>query len=343
MPVITYQDNHYNAKEDESVLDTLLRNDIDIPYSCKAGVCHVCVMHCEQGTCPDNATDGLEDKLIKHGFFLACKCNPSDDLTVCIADESRIFNHAVVVEKDYLSDSVCRLKLKTGAKLHYRAGQYLNIRSPNGQIRSYSLASLANHDEFMELQIKRMKNGVVSNWLFSDVSAGETLEFQGPFGECHYQHGDINVSMLMIGTGTGLAPLVGILRDAIEKGHKGRIDLYHGVRDPGDLYLDRELRAIASAHANIQYFPCVTSKNTEDQEDVHHGRAADLALTNHKDLNDHTIYLCGSPAMVTSSREQACLQGADNHRIHTDPFVTKDLRAEKDRPESNEDGCLEIN
>ncbi|PCH62905.1 MAG: oxygenase [Gammaproteobacteria bacterium] len=326
MPVITYQDEQYVSKADESVLDTLLRHQINIPYSCNAGVCHCCIMVSDSIKHPCPANLGLRDTLIAQGYFLACQCKPTDAITVKHADEYDIFADALVIEKNMLSDTVCQLKLHSAIDLYYRAGQYINIRMPNGQIRSYSLASLPSYDDYIELHIKRMSNGEVSHWLCDDVKQGDTVEIQGAFGDCFYLTHHVDRDIVMIATGTGLAPLMGIIRDALAHGHQGNIQLYHGDRDRQDLYLDDELQAMAEQYENLEYFPCVSAIEPASDNRFYHGRASDLAFSQNKDLKNCCVYLCGSPAMVKSARQQAYLNGADMKNIYADPFITKELR-----------------
>lgn len=326
MAVISYQGEQYVAKADESVLDTLLRHKIDIPYSCHAGVCHACIMVNDSIKTPCEANHGLRDTMIEQGYILACQCNPTEAISVKLAGEYEIFADAIIIEKNMLSDNVCQLKLHTAIDLYYRAGQYINLRAPDGQIRSYSLASLPSYDDHIELHIKRMLNGEVSHWLYDDVQQGDTLEIQGAYGDCFYLSHHSDRDIVMIATGTGLAPLIGILRDALAHGHQGNIKLYHGDRNSQDLYLDDELRSLAEQHQNLDYFPCVSSIDSQNDTQYFHGRASDLAFSQNKDLKNVCIYLCGSPEMVKSAQKMAYLNGAALKHIYADPFITKELR-----------------
>lgn len=329
MTTITYQNTSYESKTAESVLDTLLRHNIDIPYACKAGVCNACIMVSDNNELSRNCTIGLKETLVEQGYFLSCQCIPSAPVTVRKADDFGLFSQALVMQKDFLSEDVCRLRLHLATDLYYRAGQYINLRGPEGQIRSYSLASLPSEDSFLELHIKRMPNGLVSNWLFDDINLGSTIDLQGAFGNCFYLPNNPDKDILMISTGTGLAPLVGILRDALASGHKGQIRLYHGDREPNGLYLDKELHSLAEQYDNVHYIPCVSSPTCSVNDDVFIGRAADRAFSDNKDLTDQLVYLCGSPEMVKSSKKMAYLSGADMKHIYADPFITKDIRQER--------------
>ncbi len=333
MPVITYQDRQYESSTDESVLDALLRHNIDIPYSCKTGVCSTCVMLGDKDDIPKHATKGLKETLVDQGYFLACQCVPPAHMVVRKAGDFGFFDKARVLRKDSLSRSVCRLSLRPPPDLRYRAGQYIHVRIGNGQIRSYSLASLPEQDDCLELHIKRMENGIVSNWLVDELQAGDDLDIRGPFGDCFYLPENPHHKIVMIATGTGLAPLLGIVRDAIHKRHQGQIELYHGVRDSADLYLDGDLKNIVSGHSSFRYFPCVSGLNGQNNKNVYPGRASEYAFANNRTMKDCLVYLCGSPQMVAHARKQAYLDGADMKHIYADPFVTRDLRLGNARSE----------
>lgn len=200
LSVITYSNSDYESEAGEPALDTLLRHNINIPYACKAGVCHVCVMQCQRGALLPGSIIGLKDAQVAHGNFFACQCIPTEDLIVSDAEELASFSQVKVIEKENLSTDICRIRVRTATDLYYRAGQFVNLRMNGGDIRSYSLASLPTQDVFLELHIKRMHNGVVSNWLFNEVKTGEILDIQRPFGDCFYMPNNINFDISMIGT-----------------------------------------------------------------------------------------------------------------------------------------------
>ncbi|GMR20891.1 MAG: FAD-binding oxidoreductase [Gammaproteobacteria bacterium] len=308
----------------ETVLDTLLRNRQNVPFSCKNGVCQTCMMRALEGDIPVEAQKGLKNTLLAQNYFLPCCCKPDGELVIESAQDAEIYGRCVIISKTLLSSEICRIELKPANDLYYHAGQFINLRRRDGLVRSYSLASVPKVDDFLELHVKRMENGQMSSWLLNEAGIGTELDIQGPNGGCFYVPGNATQPLLLIGTGTGLAPLLGIIRDALMSGHRGDIYLYHGARKPDGLYLQNHLQIMSERHHNFHY---TASLSGRDVPTGHiEGRADDIALARHTRLNGFGVYLCGDPLMVNSSKRLAYLAGAAMDDIHTDPYEMKDLR-----------------
>ena len=316
---ITYQGKTYPCQPDETVLDTLRRNSIEVPFSCCAGACHTCMLHCLKGDVSERSQKDLKPAFKSLKYFLACQYVPEQDLEVALPDDEDVYVSARLVEKQQLSPTVWRFRLETAVPIYYHAGQFLNLKNESGWVRSYSLASLPAEDELMELQVRRMPEGQMSHWLIDDFTVGMHIEIEGPNGHCLYTDGEPESSILMVGTGTGLAPLMGILRDALHQGHSGPIYLYHGARNQEELYLHETLLAMAQQHSNVHYHACVSGEQPADE--MKSGRAAELALAEHPDLKGWRVFLCGAPEMVQQTRKKAYLAGAAMADISADAFT----------------------
>ena len=151
---------------------------------------------------------------------------------------------------------------------------------------------------------------------------GGSIDFYGPSGSSFYLPGRPQDALLLVGTGTGLSPLVGIARDALLSGHEGPVHLYHGSATVAGLYLDRELRRLSERFATFRYTPCLDGE--DHAEGCSRGRANDVAFTEHRKLHGHRVYLSGVPAMVHAAKKTAYLQGAALSDIHTDPFESSE-------------------
>ncbi len=166
----------------------------------------------------------------------------------------------------------------------------------------------------------------MSGWICDTLGLGDELDIQRPLGSSYYLPGRSGQNVRLIETGTGLAPLFGIARDALASGHQGPVALYHGSRGPDGIYLREELHRLSEAYATFSYFPCVSGDSVP--QDFRAGRADVLALADHPRLDGWLVYLCGYPSMVHAAKKAAILAGASLDDIHTDPFDLKDLRAE---------------
>ncbi|VAW99713.1 hypothetical protein MNBD_GAMMA22-2894 [hydrothermal vent metagenome] len=330
MRKISYKNNNYDCLEDETVLDTLLRHKINASFSCKIGVCQSCLLKTSTANIPPKAQTGLTKTLIQQNYFLPCVCFPEDDFTIVESKEHEIFHDAIVLEKHWLSQKVCQFIFEKPEKLQFHPGQFINIRNTDLVTRSYSIASIPTSNR-IELHIKHFQNGKMSNWLCHKLNPGDSIELQGASGESYYDVKSSQQNILLIGTGTGLAPLLGIVRDAIEKKHLGEIHVYHGSRYCDGLYLIKEMIQLKNKHSNIYYYPCISSSNPllnneKKIPDCINERADEFALENHSSLKNWKVYLCGHPAMVKKIKTKSYLAGASLNDIHIDPFELKDLR-----------------
>lgn len=321
MPTIYFNEQAVECAENESVLDALIRHKIDAPHACQAGVCQTCMLRCREGDIPADAQSKLKPNLQTLGYFLSCQCRPQSDMHIELPDSKQLYVSARLLEKTALSPSVTRLRLQTATPLYYHAGQFINIKRHDGVIRSYSLASLPNEDAFLELHVRRMPDGDLSNWLADQFAVNDSIDIEGPVGDCFYSSENTQQPILLVGSGTGLAPLVGVLRDALHNHHSGPIKIYHGAFNQQELYLQQQLSALAAKAANVEYHSIITGEMPEDQ--VLKGQGCDQALNDNPDLKGWKVYLCGAPAMVKSLQQRAYLAGAAMQDIHTDPFETR--------------------
>ncbi len=324
MATVQFDGSPYAGQADESVLDTLLRHGVEASYSCRKGSCLTCMLRSVEGAVPEDAQAGLRDTLKHQGYFLSCLCRPEGDISVVPGEDSALYQRAVIHAREILAPDICRVTLEPATPLYYHAGQFLNLRRQDGLCRSYSLASVPKLDRHLEFHIKRLPGGEMSNWLFDGMQIGESVDIQGPNGACFYLPGDPGQSLLMIGTGTGLAPLWAIARDALNDGHSGPIRLYHGSREADGLYLRDELAALAGGQANFAYTGCLSS--AEATPGLEKGRADEIAFSDNPDLGGWRIYLCGNPPMVDGAKKRAFLAGADLKGIYADAFELKELR-----------------
>jgi NAD(P)H-flavin reductase/ferredoxin/truncated hemoglobin YjbI len=297
MSLILFQNKTYNCREDETVLSALLRGGADSNFSCKNGVCKSCLLKINDGDIPDNSQKNLHQYLKDKKYFLPCISKLKSDISIELSDKKDLFIQAIVSEKDLLSKDIFRLKIEPLNSFEYNAGQFINLWFED-KFRSYSISNSSSEGSFIELHIKKVKDGFFSNLIFDFLSVGDFIEIQGSHGNCYYQedkHKD--KTLILIGTGTGLAPLYGILKDALSKNHKRDIFLYHGARNIEDFYLKNELIELSKENPNLHLRFCISSK---EEDGFIKGYANDIAFSEHNDLSNSIIFSFGNGNMVNN-------------------------------------------
>lgn len=319
MVSIRYAKNDFELELNQSVLECLTDHGVPVPFSCQSGACQTCMMRAIAGTPPETSQQGLKDSLKLQNYFLACVCYPTADLEVALPDDDvQAVIPATVLSLKLLNADIMHVVLECHAPIDYRAGQFINLFQHQTLGRSYSLASVPHEDDHLHLHVRRLPQGQVSGWIHEELRPGETVEIRGPGGDCFYIPGNSDQGLILIGTGSGLAPLYGIIRDALSQGHTGPIHLFHGSRDLNGLYLTGELRDLVEQYSNFNYVPCLSG------EDVPHGfasgRADDVAFQQIPNLKNWRLFLCGHPDMVNAAKMKAFMAGASMKDIYADAF-----------------------
>lgn len=306
---ITYEGGVYAVQPHESALDALVRGGADVRFSCRKGSCHTCLLRAIEGTPPARAQQGLRPELIRTGHFLPCVAHPNEPLVLGPADRSELFVDALVAGKVQRSPRVVQLQLEPALAMRWTPGQYVNLRGANGVVRSYSIASLADDDYFLELHVGLVPDGTLSRWIHEDLQVGECVQIQGPLGDCTFRDSLCDRDLLMLATGTGIAPIVGIVRDALARGHRGRIHVIHAASAPEEAYVQGTFEALCERHANLTF-----------EQLVGGGDAVAACFDARPELAGTVLYVCGNPDMVYAARVRAVESGIDRREIFSDPF-----------------------
>ena len=298
----------------ETVLDALLRSGHEVPHKCKSGVCQQCTLRVKSGDVSDGQK-GLDDSLVELGYFLSCQTPGAEVQEVSLPSEEDFPKYnASVSGSRKLSEDVLLLTLCV-PNFPGGAGRFVRLTHPGGITRQYSIATPAwESTENIQLHIRLIPNGEMSSVLMS-TQPGDAFVVEGPLGKCRYRSQTGTEPMLLICSGTGLAPLYAIITEAIEQNHQGPINLYHGAATPERLYFESELGALAE-NANVHQ--CVESNACEKHRE---GSPLAAALADHPNLDGYHVYLCGHPDLIKNAQKQTFLAGASMKDIVADPFV----------------------
>ncbi len=306
----------FEARGDEPVLTAALRQHLNLPHSCKGGSCGTCRVRVLSGTVvyPHGRPIGIDAAEEAAGYALICQARAQGDLVI----ETREIRHVTDVEIRELPARVERmqrfapevmglwLRLPAIEPFAWQAGQYIDVMLPGERRRSFSLANPPHDAALLELHVRHAPGGAFSGQVFGAMQPGALLRIEGPLGQFVYRPGDRPI--LLVGGGTGYAPLKAILRAVLQAGEQREVSLYWGARTQEDLYDDAWLRELAARHAQFRYVPVLT-------EFVH---AAVLRAAG--GLGGRDVYAAGPPAMIDAVRATLPLAGADPERIFFDSF-----------------------
>ncbi|MGQ0446281.1 MAG: 2Fe-2S iron-sulfur cluster-binding protein [Beijerinckiaceae bacterium] len=195
-----------------------------------------------------------------------------------------------------------RLINPAGGKIPFAflPGQFLTLAvEPSGipAKRSYTIASSPACRDWIEITVKREAQGLVSRWLHDAVRPGEALEVLAPNGTFTF-NGNEEESVVLIGGGVGITPLMSVTRFLTERCWPGDIHLILGFRNPGDYLFREEIATLQSRNSRLQV--AVTMSDPKD-EDWHGPRGhIDQAFLASAIPNIATkrVHLCGPPAMM---------------------------------------------
>jgi NAD(P)H-flavin reductase/ferredoxin len=324
---ITFEGKAFELLPGETVLQGIERQGASVPSFCRRGVCQACVLKASGGSLPALAQKGLKEAYRRQGFFLSCVCQPLEDLVVERSGVSERYPSRIDAVEP-LSADVLRVRLGVPGGFRFAAGQYVQLeRLEDGLMRPYSIASLPD-TEHIELHVACLPGGAMSGWLPGAV--GHDVGIRGPFGECSYVDAEPDRPLLLAGTGTGLAPLLGVLRAALAAGHRGPIRLYHGSPRREGLYLWGELERLAARAEALNVVGSVLSgselERCAERTRIVSTPLDQLVLGSGLDWRDQRVYLCGHHELVQKLQKKIYIAGAALERIHADPFVAPAAR-----------------
>jgi CDP-4-dehydro-6-deoxyglucose reductase, E3 len=300
----------------QTVLAALEAAGIAIPSSCRSGLCQTCLIQAASGEIPAEAQQGLPEAMKAQGWLMPCICVPEGDLTLLPPGAVQPRLAVTVRAIEPLSPTVLRLLLEPETPFHYRSGQFLGLEAPDGTLRHYSIASQPEEDALIELHIRIHPDGKMSRYLADKVVPGSRLAISGPSGSCFYEGIEPGQPLVLAGTGTGLAPLWGILRDALRRGHHGPIRLYHGALDRLGLYFVDRLSDLAASRNNFSYLPCIRGESGPGGGDL-----AAAVLEAETQPEAAAFFLCGDPGLVQRLKRSLFLKGAKLDRLRVDAFA----------------------
>lgn len=310
MSQIVFQQQVFRRREGESVLDALVRGGAALPFSCRRGTCHACLLRVVEGAPPEVTREGLSDELIASGHFLPCQDRESTALVLEEPDYSWSWAEAMLIHREAITPGVLRLRLRPKAPLRWMPGQYIHVRDGDGNIRPYCITNQGQRANFVEFYVERLTDGRFAQWLEA-LPIGARVSIQGPHGTLIWHESYKETPIVGFGEGVAAGSLRAMLQDALVREHSAPVTA-HLLHTDATKGLDDELwEQLKDKHPNLQVF-------------THESLESMVSVCAPQTLDGHLVYVAGSPVMVGELRSASILAGAPRRNIRGTAFEPAD-------------------
>lgn len=305
-----------------NLLRALQAAQVPMSYSCMAGRCGTCRCRVVAGEVLEGLGEQQRRLESDESCVLACQTYLTEPCTIEIPEPDEVVVHparivkATVVAIEPLTHDILRLLLRPAKLLAFSPGQYVQLQFSPDHVRPYSMAGLAG-DSDLEFHLRLVPEGRVTGYVAQRLKVGDAVRVSGPLGSAYLRRRHAG-PMLCVAGGTGLAPVLSILRGAVAEGMKNPMHLYFGVREPRDLYGLAWLQHLQREHPALRVHVVVSAGG-----DLTVQRCGLVTQAIEQDLGDLTgwrAYLCGPPLMVEAAARLARRKGIGADQVHADAF-----------------------
>jgi len=315
---------------DESVLDAALRQGVVLPYSCRTGSCATCKGRIVSGEVDlgEYQEQALPAAERDAGYALLCQAKALSDLEVearevAAAEEIEIKQLPCrVVSLEPLAHDVMRMciQLPRNQRFHYLPGQYVDLLMRDGRRRSFSIANPPDEEGVLELHVRRVPDGYLTNYVFEGMRERDLLRFQGPLGTFFLRNGEETRPLIFVAGGTGFAPIKAILEQAFEDGIQRPMHLFWGTRAARDLYMRELVESWEQRHENFRFTPVLSEPGPEDDWPGESGWVHEVVTLYYPDLSGYQVYASGPPPMIEALRQAFHEHGLPEDQLFFDSF-----------------------
>lgn len=325
--------HEFSIEENETILGAALRQGIGLPYGCRNGACGKCSGEVITGEtrCDASALRAVAKKEYEEGKTLFCQACALSDLEIKVREIVKGADIEIkrlpcrVEKKQLLTHDIMMLKLKLPEmeRLQFMAGQYLEFLLKDGKRRAFSIANAPHDDEFIELHIRHVPDGQFGDFVFDGLKEKTLMRIEGPLGS-YFLREDSDRPIILMGGGTGFAPLKGMLEHAFYTNCKRPIHLFCGARSKRDLYMDEMVQSWLQHHPNLKYTAVLSEPSEQDNWKGESGFVHESVVRHYSDLSGFDVYLSGPPPMVKAGMDLFYEKGLPQTQIYSDSFEYSD-------------------
>lgn len=314
----------------EAVLEAGLAAGVPLMHQCRSGSCSSCIARLTDGEASTRAgcSSTLLASEVKEGQRLLCVTQADADCTFDLSYGSEeggvmpVDAHAFVNAVEKIASNVVRLSLELaeGSWLSFKPGQFLQVEVPGtGLMRSYSPVSTEVDLPRIDMLIRLLPGGVMSDWLSERAKVDDVVKIKGPYG-AFYLREKRPVPHIFVAGGTGLAPVLSMIDSLRQKGgRRPPMLLNFGCATPEVLFYLEELEL------RRQWLPGLDTRICVDRggEDGCYHAGSPVSALKPSDIThpDTVAYLCGPQGMIDAATARLIELGVQPANVFAEQFV----------------------
>ena len=325
--------HEFDSTDNETILEAALRQGVGLPYGCRNGACGKCAADLITGAVEYKKESLRGNAAVQHEAEKAILCQACATSDIKINVREVMSNQDLEIKilpcrverKALLTHDIMKIELKLPEteRLQFLAGQYLEFLLKDGKRRAFSIANAPHDDGNIELHIRHVPDGQFGDYVFDGLKEKTLLRIEGPFGN-YFLREDTGRPVILVGGGTGFAPLKGMLEHAFHVGFDAPVHLFCGVRALRDLYMDDMVKGWLKENSNLQYTAVLSEPMEEDNWQGKTGFVHDAIVEAYPDLSEYDVYLSGPPPMIKAGMDAFYKHGLPENQIFSDSFEYSD-------------------
>ena len=303
-------DQGFTADRGEVLLDAALGAGVDVPHDCRAGQCGSCKVKVLAGMVIGGESE-------EPGLVKACQARIITDLEILVEPVPEVLTtKGTVTNLTPLAPDVVEVRIRPHHAISYLPGQYYRFQFKGFPARYFSPTAPMDRPfdgSALRLHVRRIPGGRVTPALGREIRPGHTVTFTGPFGHAYFRP-DLSNRLILVGSGTGFAPIWSIAEAAVAENPHREIVVIAAAKTVASLYMAAAFRRLRN-YPNVTLIPTVSEKPAGVAKMVRKGRPTEfLPQMTPSDI----VYACGAPAMVDALKDLVIEAGA---AFYADPFT----------------------
>lgn len=305
-------------QSEDNLLNDALDSSLPLEHSCKTGDCGICSAEVITGSVKNE-----NGEIVTRGSVLTCQSKALSDVTL----KANYYPELVNIKEQTVPCKVANIKYVTQdiivltfrfpptVKFEYLSGQYIDLIY-KGVKRSYSIANAKSTSKEVELHIRKVPDGKMSDLIFDQLKENQLMRMEGPKGTFFVK--DNAKPLILIATGTGIAPVKAIVEDLVEKQDRRDIHIYWGMQYKSEIYCNA-LIDFANQHQNIKFTAALSREDSTG--DFYKGYVQDAVIRDYRSLVEYEVYACGSVAMINQAKKLFINSQLPSESFFSDAFT----------------------